>query len=236
VQGERFNTIFKPYADVWLFWAVGAAVALSRLSRGAAARAPSLADADVDAARWRTTGAVLVLAVLLTTGLYPALALPTHFEDRNRAVENGGPTLDATAFVEVHYPGEAAAIRWLDEREGRPTIVTAAPGGYYWRPEEGKGASAPASLTGLPTVLGWFHERQYRGTEPYRERLDHVGTIYGGAPERQAALLERYDVRYVYVGPAERASHTVTIGNHSAVEPVFREGDVVVYAVEDDRL
>lgn len=236
VEGERFNTIFKPYVDVWLFWAVAASVALARLARGAAASAPSLSTPDVDRERWRTTGTALMLALLLVTGMYPALALPSHFGDRSDAVQQGGPTLDATAYLEVKFPEEAAAIRWLNDREGQPHIVTAAPGGYRWKPEEGKGASAPASLTGLPTVLGWYHERQYRGAEPYQRRLSDVRTIYEGPPDRQAALLAKYDVEYVYVGPAERNSYEVTIGNHSAVEPAFEEGGVVVYGVQQDEL
>jgi uncharacterized membrane protein len=175
----------------------------------------------------------LTLALVLTTGLYAGLALPAHFENPSPTVQQEGPTLDATAYVEGHFTGEAPAIRWLSQREGRPTIVTAAPGGYWWRPAEGDGASAAASLTGLPTVLGWFHERQYRGPEPYQRRVGHVRTIYEGPPKRQAALLERYDVQYVYVGPAERATYDVTIGNHPATEVAFQGENVTVYAVEN---
>ncbi|MFB6172693.1 MAG: DUF2298 domain-containing protein [Haloarculaceae archaeon] len=235
VDGERFNTIFKPYVDVWLFWAVATAVVLTRLADGAGARAPSL-GATVDRERWRRTGIALTVVILLSTGVYAGFALPAHFADRSQVVEQRGPTLDATAYLEVHYPGEAPAIRWLDAREGQPVIVTAAPGGYRWRPDEGKGASAPASLTGLPTVLGWQHERQYRGPDPYQRRLQDVRTIYEGTPDQQSRLLERYDVRYVYVGPVERSTYDLTIDDHPGLDPVFRGGDVVIYAVDRDRL
>jgi len=238
VEGERFNTVFKPYVHVWLFWAVATGVVLARLTDGAAATASALADrvTDADRDRWRTTGTVLTVALLATTGLYAGLALPTHFDDPSVVAESQGPTLDSTAYVEANYPGEAPAIRWLEEREGQPTIVTAAPGGYRWRPDDGKGASAPATLTGLPTVLGWFHERQYRGADPYQRRLGHVETIYEGPPEEQAALLDRYDVQYVYVGPAERATYDVSVAENPALDPAFEGRNVTIYAVDESEL
>ena len=237
VEGERFNTIFKPYVDVWLFWAVATGVVLARLTRGAAASAPSLADrVDADPQRWRRTGTALTLALVLTTGLYAGFVLPTQLGDRSAVVENQGPTLDATAFVEVHFPQEAPAIRWLGEREGQPHIVTAAPGGYWWRPERGQGASAPATITGLPTVLGWYHERQYRGPEAYQRRLQDVETIYEGTTAEQAKLLAQYEVQYVYVGPAERASYNVSVGDHPALTAAYSGGDVVVYGVNQGAL
>ena len=220
---ERLNTVFKTYAQVWVLWAPAAGVALARLFD------PSGALASLDTPEWRTAGTAIGVAVLLTTGLYAGFAVPAHLE--GDPVGADGPTLDGTAYTYAVYPDEAAAIDWLDAREGQPTIVTAAPGGYWWRPEEGDGASAPASLTGVPTVLGWFHEEQYRGEEPYRQRLEDVTTIYEGSTEEQARLFDRYDVEYVYVGPAERNAYDLTVEEHPDLEVAFREGDVVVYEV-----
>jgi YYY domain-containing protein len=228
VSGERFNSIFKPYAHVWLVWAVAAATLLA----GVVADGPELsvpAGGRVRTARW-----VLGALVVASTGLYAGFAVPAHLGNPGPAVEAGGPTLDATAYVEVEYPREAPAIRWLDERGGQPTIVTAAPGGYYWRPAEGEGASAPATLSGLPAVLGWFHEAQYRGEAPYERRLADVRAIYTGGPETRRELLSAYDVEYVYVGPAERARYDeVTIGGLSEVEVARSWAAVTVYRVDD---
>jgi YYY domain-containing protein len=235
VEGERFNIIFKAYSHVWLLWAVAAGVALARLVEGWPA-----APLGLDRPRWRTTGRALAAVLLVSTALYAGFALPTHVDNGSATVETNGPTLDATAYVEsggvesrhgVDYRPEAPAIRWLEAREGRPTIVTAAPGGYWWRPAEGDGSSAPASLTGLPTVLGWFHERQYRGSDAYRQRLGHVEAIYAGQPADQRELLARYDVEYVYVGPAERATYEVTVEDLKAVEPAREWEHVTVYEV-----
>ena len=225
---ERFNTVFKVYMQVWVLWAPAAGVALARLLDPAAAL-PSL-----DTPGWRSAGTAIGVAVLLTTGLYAGFALPAHFE--SDPIGADGPTLDGRAYTYAMYPDEAAAIDWLEAREGQPTIVTAAPGGYRWQPDRGdrsrpQGASAPASLTGVPTVLGWFHEAQYRGEEPYQRRLGDVVTMYEGSPDEQSALFERYDVEYVYVGPAERNAYDLTVEGHPDLEVAFEQGDVVVYEV-----
>jgi len=154
----------------------------------------------------------------VSTGLYAGFAIPAHLG--NEPIGSEGPTLDGEAYLDAAYPEEAAAIAWLDGRDGQPAIVTAAPGGYRWVPEDGEGASAPASLTGVPTVLGWMHEEQYRGTALYEERLDDVATIYSET-DRQAALLDRYGVEYVYVGPAERAAYEPTIEEHPRLTPAY---------------
>lgn len=221
---ERLNTVFKTYMQVWVIWAPAAGVALARLVD------PSNAIDAVDTERWRTVGIAVTCSVLLLTGLYAGFAVPAQLSEE--PVGTDGPTLDGTAYTHALYPDEAAAIGWIDRREGQPNIVTAAPGGYRWKPDEGKSASAPASLTGVPTVLGWFHERQYRGEEPYQRRLRDVETIYEGTTEQQTTLLEQYNVEYVYVGTAERNAYDLTIENHPSLEPVFQQGDVVIYEVQ----
>ena len=74
---------------------------------------------------------------------------------------------------------------------------------------EAKGAEYSAAgrvsaRTGLPTVIGWpNHEWQERGAlTPVLGRVNDVTTLYrtdNAALARE--LLERYEVRYVYLGP-----------------------------------
>jgi len=219
----RMNTVFKVYMQVWVLWGVAFGPALAWLLARPLPR-PELP-------RLSSTGVRVALAVvLLSAGLYAPLAVSSSFDASD-------PTLDGLGYLETEYPEEAEAIHWLDDRQGRPTIVTAAPGGYRWEPPQGNGASAPASLTGLPTVLGWFHEAQYRGDEPYQERLGHVQTIYAGPGNEQVELLTKYDVQYVYVGPAERSKYgTITVDALTGVEPVHQSGGVTIYEVDQATL
>jgi YYY domain-containing protein len=228
IEGERFNVIFKYYAHVWLFLALAAGVLLPALAAGR----PTLpVDAGVDRDRLRRTGTALGVAVIALTGLYAGFVVPPGLG--GDPVGADGPTLDGTAYATAMHPDEAAAIAWLNGQPGRQTIVTAAPGSYRWTPEAGNGASAPASLTGHPTVIGGpaFQQRQRRGAAVVDPRLDDVATIYEGSTEDQRALFDRYGVDYVYVGPAERTRYGLTVEDHPDLEVAFREGDVTVYAV-----
>jgi YYY domain-containing protein len=223
----RFNTVFKLYAQVWALWAPAAAVALVRLGAVGRGSLPSPGRA-----RLAQAGRVLTVLLVVTTATYGMLAVPAHFEAGSATANTQGPTLDATAFVEVTHPDEAPAIEYVDSLEGQPTIVTAAPAGYRWDASAGQGASAPASLTGVPTVAGWFHERQYRTPEAYERRVADVRTIYTGEPTAQRSLIEQYEVEYVYVGPVERAKYgKITVDELPNARAVQR-GDVTIYVVE----
>ncbi|EMA21738.1 DUF2298 domain-containing protein [Haloarcula marismortui] len=220
----RMNTVFKTYMQVWVLWGVAAGPVLAWLltrwrPTGDRARA------------WVTIGVRAFVALLVcSASLYGVFALSNH------ADAAGEPTLNGLAYLDDDHPEEAEAIRWLDATaEGRPTIVTAAPADYEWDANEGKGASAPSSLTGLPTVAGWTHEAQYRNDTVYDRRVDDVETIYTGDATEQRRLLEAYDVRYVYVGPAERARYgDVTVDQLQGVTVAKQAGGVTIYQVRPE--
>ena len=196
----RMNTVFKTYAQVWALWAVAGGAALAHLVWQ---HRPGL---GLSGGRWRPALQVFAALLIASTSVYGGLALTTHFASDSAYAQTDDPTLDATEFVDRVHPKEAAAIRWVDGLDGRPTITTA-PGSYVWDGERNGGSSAPSSLTGVPTVLGWHHEIGYRGQKAYDRRAEDLRTIYTGDPNESAALLDDYDVRYVYVGPAERATY-----------------------------
>jgi uncharacterized membrane protein len=223
--------VFKTYADVWILWAVGAGAALAHLVE---VDAPEL---GMTGDYWRTGLKALAVVLVVSTSLYAGFALQGHFTSENSIARVDDPTLDATAFVETSHPDEAPAIRWLDTNVQEQPNIVSAPGGYRWNSQEGKGASAPSSLTGIPTVVGWFHEIGYRGQDAYQTRVADVRSIYTGPPAEQVEQLRAYDVEYVYVGPAERATYGEP--SFAGVEgiSVAQEWDAVtIYRVEQDAL
>ncbi|MDS0281557.1 DUF2298 domain-containing protein [Haloarcula onubensis] len=222
----RMNTVFKTYMQVWVLWAAAVGPILAwLLTRWRP-------DGETSRTLVRNGTTVFVVLLVCSTSVYAAVALPNHV---GRA---GEPTLDGTAYLNDSHPEEAEAIRWLDrEIDGQPNIVTAAPAGYYWVPDEGKGASAPSSLTGIPTVAGWYHEAQYRNNSVYYGRVNDVNAIYRGDPAQQRELLQKYDVRYIYNGPAERVRHgPITVNRLDGVTEVHRSGEVIVYRVNQSAL
>lgn len=246
----RMNTVFKTYAQVWALWAPAAGAALAALvARGSTAAdrtsTARLADAVTRVGRVRSAlgganlaavGAVLLLA---STSCYAGLAMADHFTAEGTydgdAAElyprTDDPTLDALAFVDRYHADEAPAIRWLDAREGRPTVASA-PGRdiYQW-------ANAEVTLTGLQGVVGWSHEIGYRGREAYVTRAADVDRIFEGSPDERVALLRKYEVDYVYVGPQEREQYgNVSFEGVRGVEPAFTSDAVVIYGVDRSEL
>lgn len=219
--GSRFNTVVKTYMPTWILWASATGVLLPRLVRGRGEWSWSR--------RRQQVGAVLAALLVISTAVYGGVALKGHFDDP----DTGGSTLDGLAAAEENIPNQVAAIRWLDDRSGRPTIV-AAPGiaVYDWS------ASPASSLTGFPTIAGVSHEIQYRSREAYVDRVRAVNTVYLGSDGWRAELLSRYDVEYVYVGPAERDRYgdIRPFDGLPGVTVAFSADDVTIYAVNGSRL
>lgn len=112
--------------------------------------------------------------------------------------------LDATAYLEITFPEDAAAIRWLNDNVTGDPVVLEANGDSYSDYER------VSAMTGLPTVLGWYvHEWLWRGdTGALNERAQEVETIYTSTNQEEVkALLEKYQVEYIFVGAREREKY-----------------------------
>ena len=204
-NAPRWNTIYKISMQAFVLWGTAAGVVLGGKIATLRRR---VADHSVER-RHVGTGLVAVL-LLVSAATFPAMALGEHV---NSVADYSENTLDATRYVDTYHPDEADALRWLrDDVSGTPTIVTA-PGEpmYTW-------VSAPSSLTGVPTLVGWRHEAGYRGEQAYQARVAHTGTIYEGNWRAAALYLDYHDVDYVYVGPVERERYDVRRFDGQVVE------------------
>jgi YYY domain-containing protein len=193
---------------------------LGGASTPASARAPGLPPA----LRWLRAGGIVlwmgVLVALVAAALvYPVLATSAHTQNFSLP-----RTLDGTAYMaadSVNAPptctvgggsnhGDNLAIAWLNTHVSGSPVLLEAPGCEWSH------FSRVSAFTGLPTILGWpgGHEAEWRANwlalqgagDILAERADAINTIY--TSDDQATVLEllrRYEVRYVYVGVAERA-------------------------------
>jgi YYY domain-containing protein len=209
--GYRLNTIFKFYFQAWLLWSIPAALAvviLGRTLRGAPGRIFSV-----------------VLPIMLFVSLtYPVLAIANK---TNNFKPHLGWTLDDFRRIERGNPDEAAAILWL--KSAQDGTVAEAVGGSYT--EYGR----VSVYTGLPAVLGWpGHEVQWRGTaDPQGSRQDDIKILYESPDwDSISVILDRYDIRYVYIGALERSTYEVDeqkLANNLSL--VFQQGEVHIYEV-----
>ncbi len=231
----RMNTVFKFYLQVWLLWGVTAAAALAWM-------VPRLR-------RW-TQGRTLwlgILALLLVgAALYPPLATSAKIRDRFEA--GLGPGLDGWEYMETaryfdpqgqeyELKWDLEAIEWmLDNVVGSPVVLEGHAPEYRW-------GARYAINTGLPTVVGWnWHQRQQRAVADAQEvwnRASDVEMIYNSRiPSIAEPLLRKYDVRYIVVGPLERAYYDPEglakfeqMVAEGMLEAAFRNEGVTIYEV-----
>jgi uncharacterized membrane protein len=188
---------------------------------------------------WMAMFTVLMLGCTLFVGFGTAARIADHqlwIEGQKPAISaDYTPTLDGFAFVRSWYPGDAAAIEWLNAHvSGSPVVLEAVlPDPYRW-------GNRVSVYTGLPDVLGWpDHEGEQRYTDPLSGRLADIVTIYTTQDTTQALeLLHHYHVRYVYVGPLERqtyAAHSSAsldkFDHMAALHIVYRTSEVTIYEV-----
>ena len=223
-DGPRTNTVFKIFHHSWLFLAVGGAFALyyvsSRLDVGRLGRGIRGSLGQVGGLTWAGVAVLLILAGLV----YPLIATL----DRTNGFDNP-QTLDGLASARRFNPSEYEAVRWLNENvQGSPVILEAVRSAYN---EEGGNISV---RTGLPTVLQWYiHEKGYRGSDkPLEGREADVTQAYTTTSVDEArAILEKYDIEYVYIGSLERQQYgEVGLAKFGQfMELAFENAEVTIY-------
>jgi YYY domain-containing protein len=214
----RMNTVFKFYFQAWVMWAIAGGYILFGLFE----RVRGSASVD-----WVDRLALACASMLVLAGLvYPALAVAA------RAGEYGGPpTLDGTAYLADLHPDDYAAITWLNSNVGGAPIILEAPGDKF-RAYVYEGRIS--ALTGLPTLLGWAgHEQQWRGKyDEQSVRESVIDTLYTSVDLLEVlGLLDEYCIRYVYVGPLEKASYpSAGLAKFGALmDTVYDTGAVTIY-------
>ena len=232
----RLNTVFKSHLQAWVLAGLGAAIALPQVAHALWSRRSPWTVA-------LRAGWTLALAGLVAVALvYPAAATPHKLGLR---IQQLPATLDGEAFMHggeildegkpVSLTSDLRALTWLrDNVPGAPTIVEAPTTIYRW-------GGRVSAYTGLPAVVGWdWHARQQHWgyVHAVDARIDDVQELFDThSPFRARALLDRYGVDLIYVGPLERAHHQGPAltkfdqMGYLGVTPVYADGEVTIYRV-----
>ncbi len=262
---DRMNTIFKFYIQVWVLFSVAGGAALAwvwgslpewrprwrtawislLMILGSAA---ALYTVTATAAKVRDRFPAYHVTELAEQGCaaIPGMVLPY---DRGMP-ENEQPHslygldymtwsayCDHDGFLPLTYDHDA--IRWLQDNViGSPVIVEAQSFDLY------KMSSRYAWNTGLPDVVGWdYHTRQHNGaipTEFITQRGVEVTNFYTTTnPDEALAFLNKYDARFVIVGPMEQAYYLASGGldkfdvlvSRGALTIVYQNPGVIIYAL-----
>jgi YYY domain-containing protein len=207
--GYRINTVFKFYYQAWMLWSLAAAFGTAYLLQNLEVIKNIL---------FRVVMGLVIFAGLL----YPLFGLMNKTNDFKPLY---GFTLDDFDRIKRENPDEAAAIEFL----------RAVPNGIIAE-AVGDGYSAYARIsanTGLQTVLGWpGHEAQWRGDyAPQGSRRDDMTKLYAASRWEDAqAIIDKYNIRYIYVGTLEQTSMRVNQEKFKAhLKIIFQQGIVTIY-------
>ncbi|HMA37297.1 MAG TPA: DUF2298 domain-containing protein [Chloroflexia bacterium] len=205
----RMNTIFKFSMQAWLLFGCGTTIALYSLSRPPPPRPLPRPGGGV---LLRLIWLGLLGGLLAAAGIFVVAGTQSRLEERF-PVRPPGPTLDGTAFmagnsfpwgpithtVTVTLGDDQAAYTWLEAHaHGLPIVATAPtapdPEGMF-----------VATYTGLPVVVGSLHQEEQRyPAQVLARRADMVELFQTPDAARAGALLRKYQVRYIYLGPYEQ--------------------------------
>ncbi len=212
--GWRINTVFKFYYQAWILWSIAASFGTAVLL-------------------WNLRGAggmvfrAAFVAVVFMGLFYPVFGLLNRTENFQLGKPDPFWTLDYSDQIRRYNPDEVAAFEWL--KSAPDGVVAEAIGGSY------SGYARVATYTGLPTVLGWpGHESQWRGgSEQQGTRQGDIEELYTSKNwELTRSILERYDIRYVYLGGLEYSTYTVSEEKFERfLRVVFRQGQITIYEV-----
>jgi YYY domain-containing protein len=230
----RFNTVARLGSQAWTLFSISGAFAIYYI---ASQWRPQKAKAMLGRFGW---GAITAI-VLLTGLVYPVTATFWRTNDFNNHRD-----LNGLALVRSFERPEYDAILWLwDNVKGTPVILEAV--GAEFTP-----AGRISSRTGLPTVLAWpglGHEYLWHGSwEPQGGKANSGGwcpsvrcldveRAYRTTDVVEArAVLEQYEVEYVYVGPLERQQYgEVTTAKFAYfMDVAYQNEGVIIYRMPEE--
>jgi len=124
---------------------------------------------------------VSLVALLLGSSVFLVEGTQARVNDPNTwaavqpppgGIQPRGLSLDGMAYMRGWYPGDYAAITWMNTHiEGIPTIVEASTGMYHWH-------GRVSIYTGLPTVIELGHEDEQRYPDQVWQRQTDVQTFW----------------------------------------------------------
>jgi YYY domain-containing protein len=216
---NRMNTVFKFYYQAWIVLSVvggyGAYVWLKHHSY------------FVGRKKLLSRTALAIVAVLALSSVYFPIAAAVA-----KTTSSGlGPNLDSLSYMESRDLNELNVINDLREIADSDDVLVEAVGDSYSEYARISGSS------GVPAVIGWvFHERQWRGTdELFADREEDVRTIYTTRDtEELQALIDKYGITMVVVGPRERSTYgNIVTGMFDTIgDRVIEHGLYTVFSID----
>ncbi len=216
---HRANTIFKLVYQSFVIYALSSGYVLWRVGQEL---------------KKKIKPAYFVFLGLVAIGFFAQLTYPFYaikgyygqFSLKNYKGLSSG--LD---FLKKQYPDDYQAVLWLNKNISDQPVLLEAVGDSYTL------YNRVSAMTGLPTIEGWLvHEWLWRGGyDQPGARAAEVDNIYQGEDKITAkALLNKYNVSYVFIGQMEREKYSNLDEDRFEDwgERVFSSGDTRIYKLK----
>jgi YYY domain-containing protein len=131
--------------------------------------------------------------------IYPFYSIPSYYGQLNRKVE-----LDGSLWLLNEYPEDKEIIDWLNNNVNNQPVILEAQGDSYTDYER------ISSLTGLPTVAGWWvHEWLWRGSPDFiGKRIPETTALYESRDlNLTKELIRKYNIRFIIVSTLEKQKY-----------------------------
>lgn len=179
---SRYNSVFKFYYHVWIFWSLASVFFLFEM--------------------WRSKGVLFKVILFL---LILACCTVTVFStlERLRIGWMDKVTLDGLYYMKKYHPSDYDTVMWARENIKEKANILEAPGWAFTY------TSIFSTYTGLQTMVGWDnHVAIHRGTWP-TERVADANEAYNTTDTSKLSyILNKYDIDYVFVGSVERSRYS----------------------------
>jgi uncharacterized membrane protein len=167
---------------------------------------------------------VLLFSLIFSIHLiYPYFAINSFYGHKNYQ------GLWGLNFLKDNYSSNLEAINWINKNiSGQPVMLEAVGDSYTT-------FNQISMATGLPTVQGWVvHEWLWRGGyDKPKQRQDDVSLIYEGEDvNRLRGLVEKYNIKYIFVGPKEYEKYSdLNEDNFKEIggQIIFQSGKTKIY-------
>lgn len=184
---------------------------------------------------------LLIILGLIPFGSYFILSFKAKYINESP----GHYTLDAQYFIKKKSTGDYNAIIWINESlEGRNVILEAAgePYTFYGRIGVFTGNINPVNW--MEHEYGWRANKSRLNTSK-SDPIEKLGVgfldkaaidvrdLYETANLEEALnLIEKYGIKYVYIGDLERESYAVNEGKFEKIgENIYDQNEVVIYQI-----
>lgn len=168
---------------------------------------------------------IFAFSFLILVMIYPYFAVKAYYNNLN---DYKG--IDGTAYIKRLYPSDYEAISWINKNIKDQPVILEAQGDSY------TDFARVSANTGLPTVLGWtVHEWLWRGNyDIAAPRIKDIQDLYESEDlELTKRLINKYDIKYVFMGVLERQKYTLLkeAKFEKLGDVVFKSGTTKIYKI-----